>query len=67
LSASGRVGLGGPSLDRLLSEPERQTSYGMNFEAIPELRWEYGYAVALMLMVLSAVLPYRWFKWRGWL
>ena len=43
------------------------TIYRMNFEVMPELRWEYGYALALLLMVLSAVLPYHWFKWRGWL
>jgi magnesium transporter len=43
------------------------TIYGMNFEAMPELRWDYGYIFALALMVLSAVLPYHWFKWRGWL
>jgi magnesium transporter len=43
------------------------TIYGMNFEFMPELRWDYGYVVALVLMVISAVLPYHWFKWRGWL
>jgi magnesium transporter len=43
------------------------TIYGMNFEFMPELDWDYGYAVALVLMVISAVLPYHWFKWRGWL
>ena len=43
------------------------TIYGMNFEHMPELAWGYGYVFALMLMVLSAVLPYHWFKWRGWL
>jgi magnesium transporter len=43
------------------------TIYGMNFQDMPELRWDYGYAVALVLMVISAVLPYHWFKWRGWL
>jgi magnesium transporter len=41
--------------------------YGMNFKLIPELGWEYGYAWALLLMVLSAVLPYLYFKRRGWL
>ena len=43
------------------------TIYGMNFQDMPELQWDYGYAVALVLMVISAVLPYHWFKWRGWL
>ncbi len=41
--------------------------YGMNFEHMPELEWLLGYPWALALMVLSAVLPYWWFKHRGWL
>jgi magnesium transporter len=41
--------------------------YGMNFKLIPELGWDFGYAWALALMVLSAVLPYLYFKRRGWL
>lgn len=41
--------------------------YGMNFEVMPELEWPLGYPFALGLMVLSAVLPYLWFKRKGWL
>ncbi len=41
--------------------------YGMNFRAMPELHWEFGYPVALVLMVISAILPYLYFKRRGWL
>lgn len=41
--------------------------YGMNFDIMPELKWPYGYPVALGIMVLSAVLPYLFFKRRGWL
>jgi magnesium transporter len=41
--------------------------YGMNFVHMPELRWEYGYPLAFLAMVLSAVLPYWYFKRRGWL
>ncbi len=41
--------------------------YGMNFRFIPELAWPYGYPVALGLMVLSAVVPYQFFKWQRWL
>lgn len=41
--------------------------YGMNFDFMPELRWLAGYPIALGLMVLSAVLPYLWFKRQGWL
>jgi magnesium transporter len=41
--------------------------YGMNFRYMPEFSWLYGYPVALGLMVMSAVLPYLYFKRRGWL
>jgi magnesium transporter len=41
--------------------------YGMNFEAMPELDWQFGYPLALLLMALAAVLPYLYFRRRGWL
>lgn len=41
--------------------------YGMNFTLMPELRWHLGYPLALILMFLSAVLPFSYFKHRGWL
>ena len=41
--------------------------YGMNFKLMPELQWDLGYPWALTLMFLSAVLPYWYFKRRGWL
>ncbi|HKY88257.1 MAG TPA: magnesium transporter CorA family protein [Pseudorhodoplanes sp.] len=41
--------------------------YGMNFKHMPELNWEYGYLVAIALMILAAILPYLYFKWRKWL
>ncbi|MGB3810880.1 MAG: magnesium transporter CorA family protein [Parvibaculum sp.] len=41
--------------------------YGMNFQFMPELSLKYGYVLALGLMVLSAILPYWYFKRRGWL
>ncbi len=41
--------------------------YGMNFRFMPELHWPHGYPMAIALMVGSAVLPYLWFKRRGWL
>lgn len=41
--------------------------YGMNFEFMPELKWTFGYPFAVGLMILSAVLPYFYFKRRGWL
>jgi magnesium transporter len=41
--------------------------YGMNFEDMPELKWLFGYPWALGLMILSAILPYLYFKQRRWL
>jgi magnesium transporter len=41
--------------------------YGMNFRHMPELEWEHGYPVALVLMLVAAVLPYIFFKWKKWL
>lgn len=41
--------------------------YGMNFKAMPELDWAYGYPYALTLIALSAIAPLVWFKLRGWL
>lgn len=41
--------------------------YGMNFHLMPELDWDFGYPFALVLMVLSAVLPFWLFRRRGWL
>ena len=41
--------------------------YGMNFDVMPELKWLIGYPLALGLMLLSAVLPFWFFRRRGWL
>lgn len=41
--------------------------YGMNFEHMPWLHAQWGFPVALCLMVASAVIPYVIFKRRGWL
>jgi magnesium transporter len=41
--------------------------YGMNFRAMPELEWPFGYPMAIGLMILSAILPYLYFKRRRWL
>ena len=43
------------------------SSYGMNFQFMPELEWAYGYPFAIVLMVLSAVVPMVYFRKRGWL
>ena len=41
--------------------------YGMNFKQMPELEWHYGYAYGLAVIILSGVLPFLWFKRRGWI
>jgi magnesium transporter len=41
--------------------------YGMNFKYLPELDWPMGYFFSLSLMIVSAIVPYFWFKRRGWL
>src|SRR5262245_61241166 len=41
--------------------------YGMNFHFMPELDKPWGYPLALVLMVISALLPYVYFRRRGWL
>ncbi|MDB5651054.1 MAG: corA [Hyphomicrobiales bacterium] len=41
--------------------------YGMNFKHMPELDWDYGYPMSLIMMIVAAILPYLYFKRRGWL
>lgn len=43
------------------------SAYGMNFARMPELGWDWGYPMALGLMLASAVLTYLFFKWKRWL
>ncbi len=41
--------------------------YGMNFDAMPELHWQFGYPLAIGAMALSAMLPLWYFRRKGWL
>ena len=41
--------------------------YGMNFDHMPELKWLFGYPIALGLILASAVLPLWFARRRGWL
>jgi magnesium transporter len=41
--------------------------YGMNFKYMPELSWIGGYPFGLAMIILSALIPLAWFRWRGWL
>jgi magnesium transporter len=40
--------------------------YGMNFKFMPELDRTWGYPFGLALILVSALIPLLWFKWRGW-
>jgi magnesium transporter len=39
----------------------------MNFEFMPETKWQYGYPAVLTIMVVISVLLYRAFRRNGWL
>jgi len=41
--------------------------YGMNFKAMPELDWQWGYPLAIALMAFAAIGPYVFFRWKKWL
>ncbi len=41
--------------------------YGMNFHHMPELSWVGGYPMALGIMALCAIIPYIYFRRKGWL
>ncbi len=41
--------------------------YGMNFKGMPEYDWTYGYPYALALIVITALIPLLWFKWKDWI
>ena len=41
--------------------------WGMNFEFMPELKWKYGYPLAMLTMVGVCGYLYRKFKRVGWL
>jgi magnesium transporter len=42
-------------------------TWGMNFKNMPELNWQWGYALAWIAIIVSGLLPLLWFKLRGWL
>jgi magnesium transporter len=41
--------------------------YGMNFEFMPELHWEYGYFFSIAFMIIAAITPVLIFKKKGWI
>ncbi len=43
------------------------SSYGMNFQFMPELHWSFGYPAAISLMIFAGLAPYLYFKRKNWL
>src|SRR5690606_38118025 len=41
--------------------------WGMNFENMPELKWQFGYAGALGVIVGSTFILYIYLKHKGWM
>lgn len=41
--------------------------YGMNFDIMPELNWQYGYLISIFMMIGSSILPVYVFKRKGWI
>jgi magnesium transporter len=41
--------------------------YGMNFDHMPELRWEFGYPAVMLVILLICLFLYRRFRRAGWL
>ncbi|MBL7848884.1 MAG: magnesium transporter CorA [Cyclobacteriaceae bacterium] len=41
--------------------------YGMNFDVMPELRWQYGYVWSIVLMTSVTLSIYLWFRRKGWM
>lgn len=41
--------------------------YGMNFSVMPELSWDIGFPVSILLTLVAAILPLVYIKHRGWL
>jgi magnesium transporter len=39
----------------------------MNFDHMPELRWQLGYPLAILLMIATSLMFYLIFKRRHWL
>jgi magnesium transporter len=41
--------------------------YGMNFKAMPDLDWAWGYPYGLALIAITGIIPLVWFRVRGWI
>jgi len=34
---------------------------------MPELNWSFGYPLSIILIIISAIIPYLYFKRKGWI
>ena len=41
--------------------------YGMNFDIMPELKWDYGYIIAILFMIMSSAAILIYFRRKKWL
>jgi magnesium transporter len=41
--------------------------YGMNFRSMPELRWQFGYPMAIAFMAVAGAGVWWFFKRKDWL
>jgi magnesium transporter len=41
--------------------------WGMNYRYMPELDWSWGYPMALVVMIISAIIPLGYFRHKGWM
>ncbi|SNX29015.1 magnesium transporter [Polynucleobacter meluiroseus] len=41
--------------------------WGMNYRYMPELDWAWGYPMAIVIMVISAIIPLGYFRHKGWM
>lgn len=41
--------------------------YGMNFENMPETKWQYGYYLALGMMLITGIGTLGIFRWKHWI
>jgi magnesium transporter len=52
----------------LLATPTLITSwYGMNFSHMPELEWQWGYPLVLLVNLTVCLILHRWLRKAGWL
>ena len=41
--------------------------YGMNFESMPELKWQWGYPIVWVIIIAVAVIMLFYFRRKKWL